>query len=475
MKVGVLDALEARPAVWIAYGLIVGIVFHLDWIYGLAIVPALLLSGSRRTLAMTVLGLVCGLIVAKPPDTRFESLYFQGEVVVKSTERVGRFNNYAVADAGGRRVRLVLPKNVRVTHGSVLELEGRLRPLDDQESRMRGYAAELRPVGELTLIDPGTAVFLASADIRDRMMRNLRRNVPEPEWRLAAGVTLGAVEEMYPSQVDSLRQSGIAHIVATSGLHVLIVAGLCFLILELLPIPRHSKLAILAVIVCIYAISAGLRPSIVRAALMSLFLSGAYLFHRVPDSLSSLSWAGVVILVWNPHQLFTAGFQLSFMAVLALILFVPSITDWTDRWGAMKWPTRAAGVSVLVWLAVSPIIGAHFGRVSLVGPLANIPAVAALPVTTALSLTAGLWPSEAPGSAVCGRLAGASLAATLNISEWANTPRWSSVEWSPAGIVPLGIFYGALFALWNPKRRPIPESRRFRRDDDAFPEPQVFP
>lgn len=475
MRISPFAALEARPAIWLAIGLIIGIVSNLTIWYGLAILPVLMVAGSWRSVAMSVLGLGGGLLLAKPPSTDFESLYFSGTVVVKSTERYGTFTNYAIAEADGRKVQLVLPREARVTYGTVIEMQGRLRPLEPDQARRLGYSAQLRPLGEFTIVDPGSSIFLASSALRDRILTNLRQTVPEPEWRLAAGITLGASHELYPAQLDSLRSSGTAHIVATSGLHVIIVAGICFLLLELLPIPRHTKIAILATILAIYALSAGLRPSIVRAGLMAMFLSGAYLFNRVPDSLSSLAWAAIAILVWNPHQLFNAGFQLSFMAVLSLILFMPSVTDRTEAWRFWKWPARAFAVSLIVWLALTPILGIHFGRVSLISPIANIPAVAVLPVSVSTSLLAGFWPLNAPGSALCGQLAGWSCGAILSISHWANSLSWSSIAWQPHGLVFPGMYYLALFSLWNPKRRPIPESKRSQTRFDASPAPGAFP
>lgn len=475
MKISPIAALEARPAVWLATGLIIGITANLNLWYGLAILPILMVAGSWKSVAISILGLAVGLVLARPSDLNFQTLYFSGTVVVKSTERQGAFTNYAIADAGGRKVQLVLPKEARVTYGTVIEMQGRLRPLEPADAKKRGYAAQLRPIGEFTIVDPGSSLFLASNSLRDRILRNLRQAVPEPEWRLAAGITLGASHELYPSQLESLRDSGTAHIVATSGLHVIIVAGICFLLLELLPIPRHTKIAILGAILAIYALSAGLRPSIVRAGLMAMFLSGAYLFNRVPDSLSGLSWAAIVILIWNPHQLFNAGFQLSFMAVLALILHMPAVSDRTEAWGYWKWPVRTAAVSLIVWLAVTPLLGIHFGRVSLVGPIANIPAVAVLPVTVSTSLLAGFWPLNAPGSALCGQLAGWSCGAILTISQWANSLSWSSLAWQPQGLAIPALYYMAFFGLWNPKRRPIPESKRSQTKFDASPAPGAFP
>ena len=125
-----------------------------------------------------------------------------------------------------------------------------------------------------------------------------------------------------PTVSEMFRLSGIVHLLAVSGLHVGVVTALFALLLRLFKLRPLWELAILLVPLLFYAYICGFSPSVMRAVIMlcCVYISRA-LFGKA-DLLSSLSWAGIVLLLVNPLYLYDAGFKLSFLSVYFVLCFV---------------------------------------------------------------------------------------------------------------------------------------------------------
>lgn len=186
---------------------------------------------------------------------------------------------------------------------------------------------------------------------------------------LAMGAGDGAL--LTRGQRERYARSGTAHLLAVSGLHVGIVFGWVNLLLGWLALVRHGhRLRHLAAVVLIwlYALAAGASPATLRAALMFSGAQAALAFGSVAAGMNLLGGAALVLVVARPALLFTAGFQLSFVSVAAIL-----------TWGVPLWRGLRCGVRVVDSLAASfvagfcaalaaaPIVSCRFGAVSLAG------------------------------------------------------------------------------------------------------------
>lgn len=202
--------------------------------------------------------------------------------------------------------------------------------------------------------------------------------------------------EMIPGRVEEMfTGTGIIHILAISGLHVGIVAGILILFLKLLRVPKRISYAVAFILIIVYAFITGLRAPVVRASLMiNLFLLG-YIIRRRTDIFVTLAAACLLILLWNPYELLDIGFQLSFLAVLSIALITPRLEEIfraRNLWdGASGKKLFIAGflkfflISAAAWLGTVPLAAYHFRYISWVGPFSNL---FAIPLTTLL-LTCG--------------------------------------------------------------------------------------
>lgn len=183
--------------------------------------------------------------------------------------------------------------------------------------------------------------------------------------------------------------AGVAHILALSGMHVAVIFSVVFLLLYPLALIGRYKLRYFLVlpVVWFYVIFTGALPSAVRAAVMLTFGVAGILLERQNSSLGALCWAAFFILVFSPYTIFDIGFQLSFLCVAALILFVDPLNGIDSRRHHRLHSAVAALLATLVATAASwALVAYYFGRVPLMFLPANILVLPFLPVYVGVSL-----------------------------------------------------------------------------------------
>lgn len=185
---------------------------------------------------------------------------------------------------------------------------------------------------------------------------------------LLSGDTSGISSETKRDFIDL----GLAHLLAVSGLNISLTAGAVWLLCRKLKIPMPISLFLSFAVMAAYVLFAGLTPSVMRAAVMWLVMMSGLAAARRYDPLSSLSAAAIIILVLNPLDLFSAGFQLSFAATAAMFLWVAPMLRHVPEKKWMKSFAGAVGVTVCVTLLALPLILNYFNNISLISPLANL-------------------------------------------------------------------------------------------------------
>ncbi len=216
--------------------------------------------------------------------------------------------------------------------------------------------------------------------------------------QMLKGILLGKRGDVPTETLEIFRNSGTFHVLAVSGLHVGLVAMFCFVAFSKFRVPTLpyrippkvvSFLTIVAII--IYACLVGFRPSVFRAAFMATLYLFARIIDRDADIYNLLAVAALVLLLINPTQVWDVGFQLSFVAVIAIVYFVPKMqkpiqTLWEIpesveistlakyRKTALKWLVLSYLVTFAAQIGTAPLIAYHFYRAYplgiIVGPFA---------------------------------------------------------------------------------------------------------
>ncbi len=247
-----------------------------------------------------------------------------------------------------------------------------------------------------TILQTGGGDFILRSAARTRawMRSTLSRGLEDsPEVvALINGMALGLRHETPNDIEEPFQQTGTLHLFAVAGLHVGIIAQLLWIIASLLRLPRAAAAALIIPCLFFYAAITGFHVSSVRAATMAALLLGGIFFGRPVLVLNSLAGAALAILLFQTNQLFTAGFQLSFAVVGAIVLgqdaifrvllrpaqrdpFLPrSLVSRTRRFGEKiyRWIAGGISVSVAAWMGSFLLIIWYFYLVTPISLLANL-------------------------------------------------------------------------------------------------------
>ena len=218
-------------------------------------------------------------------------------------------------------------------------------------------------------------------------------------YAVVAAMALGDKSALTHELRDTYSVSGASHVLALSGLHLGIIYCLLWLFLPHRRWPAVSQTIIL-IAIWLYVLLVGMPVSVVRSAVMLTVYGLLSIGHRNKMSVNALAFTAIVMLMCNPEWLFDIGFQLSFMAVLAILLFVPLFEDvfsakylQEHRWIRRIWGLVA--VSVSAQIGVAPLIAYYFGRLSTYFLLTNFIVLPAAYLILGFSLIVLLFPSLA--------------------------------------------------------------------------------
>ena len=246
--------------------------------------------------------------------------------------------------------------------------------------------------------------ILAAMKFRQQTLRHyLSLGLDDEDMAIAVAMALGDRSRLTNDLRDIYSISGASHVLALSGLHL----GIIYILLSLLAGVRRSGMWrewLVIAGIWSYAVFTGLSPSVVRASTMITIYSMAGMLHRQRMSLNALGLTAIIMLVANPMCLYDVGFQMSFMAVLAILVFYKPVyglvsSEYLFAHPVIKWIWAMVVVSCCAQLGVAPLTAYYFGRFSVYFLLTNfivIPLATLVLYLTAAMLAASLLPSLLP-------------------------------------------------------------------------------
>ncbi len=185
---------------------------------------------------------------------------------------------------------------------------------------------------------------------------------------IVMALLFGEKNGLSEEDLDKFQKNGVIHILAVSGLHVSIVYAFCIIVFG--SVRRKGTCIIILFILILYATLADFTPSVSRAIVMiCIHIFASVRFYRY-DMLSATAFAGLVLLILNPIDLFSLGFQLSFGATFLLSIFI----EFAKRRKKIGKLHNMLPI-ILLQLAMLPFTAYTFNYISFIGILANIPIV----------------------------------------------------------------------------------------------------
>ncbi len=316
---------------------------------------------------------------------------------------------------------------------------------------------------------------------RDAAAAAIAATLDGPARAIVAALLIGDMAGLSAELQERYSRAGVSHILSISGLHISLVAGSAYTAARWL-LARSEWLLLCANVpkiaqalavwpVLLYAGIAGGNLPTLRAVAMGLLLLGGTLLDRARDWLTGLAAAALAINLCWPGSVFEISFQLSFIAVLAIVLGMRRVTAWWDdweerhlirlrspRWRAVRWLVLYEAVTVCAVLGTAPLAAWHFNRVSLIALFANalvVPLLGIVPVSAGLLAILTL-PWSPHCAAALFAIAGAFAALADRLVAFCAALPGAALNVVTPSLLELTLLYGLLAALLIPR----PAARR---------------
>ena len=308
---------------------------------------------------------------------------------------------------------------------------------------------EVVDISSLSYVD--RAVLTAMRFRQQTLDRYLEGLGDDDEMAVAMAMTMGEKSRLTQEMRDVYSISGVSHVLALSGLHLGIIYMLLSLLVGAKRMGAFREFLIIAGIWS-YAVLTGLSPSVVRASTMITIYALVSILRRDRMSLNALAFTAIVMLVVNPLNLYDVGFQMSFMAVLAILVLYKPVYRLVNREFlfshlVLKWLWAMVVVSLCAQIGVAPLTAYYFGRFSVYFLLTNffvIPLATFIIYATAVLVVASLW---APAMAVVAAVLRFVVKLQNTLVTWVSSLPGSSIEDIHINRLQLLLIYILIIAL----------------------------
>lgn len=373
--------------------------------------PAAMALGAAAILVRMLLGGLAAVPSAPPPTIAIEGEWVGTVLTLGSTAggqqrsvlEVRATNPVTAASgaAGPWRTYAWLPRYPPVVPGDRVAFHDRIEPVRRDGSEFAGYLDAIGAVATTRvrdvafLGDSGGLIALAEA-ARRAADEALARVVPEPMAGLASAILVGRRDRVAREVADGFTTTGLSHVVAISGWNIALIGAVIGGLLAALGLGRRQRTIAIVIALAVFTLLAGGGASVVRAALMGGVALVAREMGRPGTAATALGLATWSLLLLDPAMATDIGFQLSVAATAGLLAWGGRITGRLvgQRPGPVRrWLGESLGVSLAAQAATLPLVLFHFGRLSLVSPVANLvvaPIVAPAMLVGTLCLVAGL-------------------------------------------------------------------------------------
>ena len=236
--------------------------------------------------------------------------------------------------------------------------------------------------------------------LRTRLLKRLAVDESSgDQYAVVAAMALGDKSALTKELKEVYAVTGASHVLALSGLHL----GIIYTLLSLLIVGRRWQMVSqMLIVLCIWAFVflVGMSTSVVRSATMLTVYALLSLGYRDKMTVNTLAFTAIVMLMVHPLSLYDVGFQMSFMAVLAILVFMPLLeglfpTEYLLTHQSVRWLWSMVAVSVSAQIGVAPLIAYYFGRFSTFFLLTNFIVIPAATLILWLSPVVLLFPSLA--------------------------------------------------------------------------------
>lgn len=315
-------------------------------------------------------------------------------VIVEDPEFKNDKADYILKTDSGLKILIQTMRYPEYEYGDEISVEGKIEEPKNFDDKFdyKSYLARdniyfLSKNPRITLLSKnnGSQILKQLYGFKNKLEGIFRQILPEPHASLLAGVTLGSKSDLPRNILDDFSRTGTSHIVALSGYNISAISLFIMFVLGYFMISRSISFWVSLLTIVMFVLMTGASASAVRAAVMGILILIASQQGRLYTAKNALVFAGAVMVFLNPKILrFDVGFQLSFMAVLGLILLSPWIEGKIKNMPEIFGIKKALIATLSAQIFVLPLILYYFGAISWMSPLVNILIFPAVPMAMLL-------------------------------------------------------------------------------------------
>lgn len=320
--------------------------------------------------------------VVQEPDVRLDhtKLTIETNMILLNENEVGL----------GGRVLVKTELYPTFDYGDYIQVECKLHePQPIEDFRYDKYLARYNiystcSYAKIKLLKKNQGNFVISSllKLKNLISEKINSTIAEPQASFLAGILIGSRKGIPTNLLTAFNRTGVTHIIAISGYNITIIS---VMIMNLcLAVGLHRKRAFYVIVIGIifFTIITGASAAVVRSAVMGILVLFTKFLGRKMKVHNVLAFTAVCMLIVNPKILLDdAGFQLSFLATIGLIYFVPVI-DKYFTWLPDKFALQENFVTTIsAIILTTPLILYQFERLSIVAPLVNILILSFIPLS----------------------------------------------------------------------------------------------
>ena len=272
--------------------------------------------------------------------------------------------------------------------GDIIEINGKVKiPEDFEGFEYRNYllAKEIYYIIYYSDVtqkgENESGFYLQVSKFRKRSNNLIKKIFSQPQAGIVSAMTLAIKSDINKEVLEAFNRTGTRHIIAISGMHMVIVGLALMHILLAIGLNRNCAFYFALSGIIFFVILVGFPPSAVRAAILSCLALFAERIGRLKNAGNAIVFAGALMLLYDPNLLrYDTGFQLSFTAVLGIIYIFPKFDLYFKKYSDRLKIKTMFLITVSAQFATLPIIINSFGNFSLFSVFANILILPLVPI-----------------------------------------------------------------------------------------------
>jgi len=276
------------------------------------------------------------------------------------------------------------PPGYSISYGDIINIEGKLKkPFAAVFPLVFDYQKYLARNKIYAVLDACSFEYIKSSpNVIKKFVLMFQRDITEkidahfkhPCSDVLKSLVVGDKSTLTRDIKDSFSNSGIMHILVVSGLHVGFISAAVLLFLKFVGLSLKKASLLSIPFVFLYVAATGANPPALRSAIMFSCMIFSLCLDREPLIYNSLALSALIILIFEPQQLFTASFQMSYGATIGIVCFYKGIFTLFKNMknGILRFFGGILSATVSAQLVLTPVCMYYFGKISLISFIANI-------------------------------------------------------------------------------------------------------